>query len=85
MKSTTSFSLFRYIQSRLHLLVILSCVGLALLGHMPESSAGWLEYFSGEGNADFFAPAIEDTEHLLSSDLVERICGGAGLAGENAI
>lgn len=28
-------------------------------------SCGWLEYFSGEGNADFFAPAIEDTEHLL--------------------
>ncbi len=28
-------------------------------------SSGWLEYFSGEGNADFFAPAIEDTEHLL--------------------
>lgn len=28
-------------------------------------SSGWLEYFSGEGNADFFAPAIEDTENLL--------------------
>ena len=28
-------------------------------------SSGWLEYFSGEGNADFFAPTIEDTEHLL--------------------
>ena len=28
-------------------------------------SSGWLEYFSGEGNVDFFAPAIEDTEHLL--------------------
>lgn len=28
-------------------------------------SSGWLEYFEGSGNADFFAPAIEDTEHLL--------------------
>jgi predicted nucleic acid-binding protein len=28
-------------------------------------SSGWLEYFSGEGNVDFFAPAIEDTDHLL--------------------
>jgi len=28
-------------------------------------SSGWLEYFSGEGNADFFAPAIENTAALL--------------------
>ncbi len=28
-------------------------------------SSGWLEYFSGSERADFFAPAIEDTEHLL--------------------
>jgi predicted nucleic acid-binding protein len=28
-------------------------------------SSGWLEYFEGSGNADFFASAIEDTEHLL--------------------
>lgn len=28
-------------------------------------SSGWLEYFEGSGNADFFAPAIEDTDHLL--------------------
>lgn len=28
-------------------------------------SSGWLEYFSGEGNADFFAPAVEDTENLI--------------------
>jgi predicted nucleic acid-binding protein len=27
-------------------------------------SSGWLEYFSGSERADFFAPAIEDTEHL---------------------
>jgi predicted nucleic acid-binding protein len=28
-------------------------------------SSGWLEYFADEKNAGFFAPAIEDTEHLL--------------------
>jgi predicted nucleic acid-binding protein len=28
-------------------------------------SSGWLEYFSGSERADFFAPAIEDSEHLL--------------------
>jgi hypothetical protein len=28
-------------------------------------TSGWLEYFAEGGNADFFAPAIEDTEHLL--------------------
>jgi len=28
-------------------------------------SSGWLEYFAGGANAPFFAPAIEDTEHLL--------------------
>ena len=28
-------------------------------------SSGWLEYFAEGINADFFAPAIEDTEHLL--------------------
>jgi predicted nucleic acid-binding protein len=28
-------------------------------------SSGWLEYFAGGANAKFFAPAIEDTEHLL--------------------
>jgi predicted nucleic acid-binding protein len=28
-------------------------------------SSGWLEYFAGGENASFFAPAIEDTEHLL--------------------
>jgi predicted nucleic acid-binding protein len=28
-------------------------------------SSGWLEYFADGQNADFFAPAIEDTEHLL--------------------
>jgi predicted nucleic acid-binding protein len=28
-------------------------------------SSGWLEYFAEGNNADFFAPAIEDTENLL--------------------
>lgn len=33
-------------------------------------SSGWLAYFSGGANADFFAPAIEDFENLL----VPAIC-----------
>src|SRR5271169_2490303 len=28
-------------------------------------SSGWLAYFAGEKNADFFAEAIEDTELLI--------------------
>jgi toxin FitB len=28
-------------------------------------SSGWLEYFSGSDQADFFAPAIEDAGHLI--------------------
>ena len=28
-------------------------------------SSGWLEYFAEGRNADFFAPAIEDTKNLL--------------------
>ena len=28
-------------------------------------SSGWLEYFAEGSNADFFAPAIEDTKKLL--------------------
>ncbi|MEW6094286.1 MAG: type II toxin-antitoxin system VapC family toxin [Chloroflexota bacterium] len=28
-------------------------------------SSGWLEYFAEGENADFFAPAIEDTENLI--------------------
>ena len=30
-------------------------------------SSGWLEYFANSKNADFFAAAIEDTEHLIVS------------------
>ena len=28
-------------------------------------SSGWLEYFADGENADFFAPAVEDSENLL--------------------
>ena len=28
-------------------------------------SSGWLEYFADGPNADFFAPAIEDTQQLI--------------------
>ena len=28
-------------------------------------SSGWLEYFADGANADFFAPAIEDTPNLI--------------------
>jgi len=28
-------------------------------------TSGWLEYFAESANASFFAPAIEDTEHLI--------------------
>ena len=30
-------------------------------------SSGWLEYFANGKNADFFAPAIQDTSHLVVS------------------
>lgn len=30
-------------------------------------SSGWLEYFADTEQADFFAPAIEDTKHLVVS------------------
>ncbi len=32
-------------------------------------SCGWLEYFADGPNADFFAPAIEDTERLIVPSL----------------
>ena len=32
-------------------------------------SSGWLEYFADGKNADYFAPAIEDTEHLVVSTI----------------
>lgn len=33
-------------------------------------SCGWLEYFGNGTNADFFAPAIEDTQQLIVPHLV---------------
>lgn len=32
-------------------------------------SCGWLEYFANGPNADFFAPAIEDTDQLVVPSL----------------
>ena len=32
-------------------------------------SSGWLEYFAAGENAEFFASAIEDTEHLVVSTI----------------
>jgi len=32
-------------------------------------SSGWLEYFAEGPNAGFFAPALEDTEHLAVSTI----------------
>ncbi len=32
-------------------------------------SCGWLEYFADGANAGFFAPAIEDTSHLVVPSL----------------
>lgn len=32
-------------------------------------SSGWLEYFAEGENADFFAPAIQDTKNLLVSSI----------------
>lgn len=32
-------------------------------------SSGWLEYFADGKNANFFAPAIEDTDNLVVSTI----------------
>jgi toxin FitB len=42
-------------------------------------SSGWLEYFAGEKNAYFFAPAIESTSELIVPtvsiyEVFKRIC-----------
>ena len=52
-------------------------------------SSGWLEYFSGEGDVDFFAPAIADTEHLLVPviciyEVFERVMQQRGLTTARA-
>ena len=44
MKHTTKRSLLHMARVRIHGLVILSCLVLALLGQMPESSGGWLSW-----------------------------------------
>jgi transposase-like protein len=42
MQNTTKSYFMHVAQARLYLLVVLSCLLLALLGRMPESSAGWV-------------------------------------------
>lgn len=38
-------------------------------------SCGWLEYFGEGANADFFAPAIENTQQLIVPHLaVDEVC-----------
>jgi transposase-like protein len=44
MKHTTKCCLLHMARMRVHGLVILSCLVLALLGRMPESSAGWVSW-----------------------------------------
>jgi len=44
MKHTTKRCLMHVARVRIHGLVILSCLVLALLGQMPESSGGWLSW-----------------------------------------
>ena len=48
-------------------------------------SSGWLEYFAEGENADFFAPAIEDTKNLLVPviciyEVFKRILQQSGLS-----
>jgi toxin FitB len=48
-------------------------------------SSGWLEYFADGTNAAFFAPAIEDTEHLITPviclyEVFKRILQQRGLS-----
>ena len=40
-------------------------------------SSGWLEYFADAPNADFFAAAIESTEHLIVP-VFKRVCQQRG-------
>ncbi|MBP1692533.1 MAG: twitching motility protein PilT [Chloroflexi bacterium] len=48
-------------------------------------TSGWLEYFSAGANADFFAPAIEDSETLVVPvicvyEVFKKVLQGMGLA-----
>ncbi len=52
-------------------------------------SSGWLEYFAEGENAEFFAPAIEDTKHLLVPvicvyEVFKRILQQSGLSEAQA-
>jgi len=52
-------------------------------------SSGWLEYFANGENADFFAPAIEDTKRLIVPviciyDVFKRILQQSGLSEAQA-
>jgi predicted nucleic acid-binding protein len=52
-------------------------------------SSGWLEYFAEGENADFFAPAIEDTKRLLVPvicvyEVFKRILQQSGLSEAQA-
>ena len=42
MNYSTKEIIKQFLVVRLHLLVVISCVGLALVGQVPESSGGWL-------------------------------------------
>ena len=42
MNYSTKQKMKQFLMVRLQLVVVLSCVGLALLGQVPESSGGWL-------------------------------------------
>ncbi len=46
-------------------------------------SSGWLEYFVDDPNADFFAPAIENTQELIVPAIIvyevfKRVCQQRG-------
>jgi len=48
-------------------------------------SSGWLEYFADGSNADFFAPAVEDSQQLLVPviciyEVFKRVLQKRGLA-----
>jgi len=48
-------------------------------------SSGWLEYFADGSNADFFAPAVEDSQQLLVPviciyEVFKRVLQQRGLA-----
>jgi toxin FitB len=52
-------------------------------------SSGWLEYFADGENADFFAPAIEDTKKLIVPviciyEVFKRILQQSGLSEAQA-